>query len=232
MAGPAERLSTYFERQAARMRDALSRFVPADEIDDVLAESRREFAAMAGEIPYADRPEHSMAAAILGCYGVLAVYQAVRPRGYSAHQLGRAVVETMPFPSPEAGGKPPGLAQMAEEAAQSQRSAAPGEFVFEMLGGDGHETDYGMNITSCAVCHAFSKHDAMELVPYLCATDDVVSERGDEGLRRTGTIALGAHRCDFRFKRGGEPLTLASQYPDRIRLADRLDDPRSPETDR
>lgn len=56
----------------------------------------------------------------------------------------------------------------------------------------------------------------MDLVPYMCATDDVVSDRGGQGLRRTGTIAVGAHQCDFRYKRGGEPLHLAPQCPQRF----------------
>ena len=76
-----------------------------------------------------------------------------------------------------------------------------------------------MNIKSCAICHAFSKYDAMDLVPYMCAMDDVASEIGDLGLRRTGTIALGATHCDFRYERGREPLRLADQYPERIRTA-------------
>ncbi len=75
-----------------------------------------------------------------------------------------------------------------------------------------------MNITSCAICHLFGNHDAMDLVPYMCAFDDVMSAAGDQGLRRTGTIALGASHCDFRFQQGGEPLPLAEQYPDQIRL--------------
>jgi hypothetical protein len=60
----------------------------------------------------------------------------------------------------------------------------------------------------------------MDLVPYMCATDDVMSDRGGQGLRRTGTIALGAHECDFRYQRKGEPQHVADLYPDRIRLVE------------
>ena len=65
---------------------------------------------------------------------------------------------------------------------------------------------------SCAVCHAFSKHDAVDVVPYVCAIDDQLSAKLGLGLRRTGTHALGSGCCDFRYKLGGEPLTLRSQY--------------------
>ena len=56
------------------------------------------------------------------------------------------------------------------------------------------------------------------MVPYMCSFDDVVSDAGDQGLRRTGTIALGASHCDFRFRQGGKPRRLAEQYPERIQL--------------
>ena len=96
-------------------------------------------------------------------------------------------------------------------------SAGQEEFVFEVLLGDDQTYDWGLNIRRCAVCHAYARHDAMDLVPYMCASDDVESDRGGQGLRRTGTIGLGAHQCDFRYKAGGDPLRLADQYPDRIR---------------
>ena len=54
----------------------------------------------------------------------------------------------------------------------------------------------------------------------MCSYDDVTSKAGDSGLRRTGTIALGASRCDFRFKTSGEPLALVDQFPEKIRLGD------------
>jgi len=76
-----------------------------------------------------------------------------------------------------------------------------------------------MNVKSCAICFAYKKYDAMELVPYMCASDDVESDRDGQGLRRGGTIALGADHCDFRYKRGGKPQRLSEQYPDRIRDA-------------
>ncbi len=52
----------------------------------------------------------------------------------------------------------------------------------------------------------------------MCATDDSMSDAGNQGLRRTGTIALGADHCDFRFRHGDEPKRLAPQYPEKIQL--------------
>jgi len=41
---------------------------------------------------------------------------------------------------------------------------------------------------------------------------------GDRGLERTGTIAVGAHQCYFRYKHGRKPRHFADRYPD-IRIA-------------
>jgi hypothetical protein len=51
----------------------------------------------------------------------------------------------------------------------------------------------------------------------MCATDDLTSDAAGEGLRRTGTIALGARCCDFRFDSSRPGQHIAELYPDRIR---------------
>ena len=224
MPSARERFLRLYRSQSEFVTRVVGRVIPADQMDAVRADAAREFEAMVDDIPYGDRPEHPMAMPILACYGFLSFFKALRSRGHSAHEFGRAILaepnpqsfgEDADVPRPEGG-----MAALQAAALESQRSGAADEFVFELVEGDGAETDWGMNITSCAICHAFAKHDAMELVPYLCATDDSMSKLENQGLRRTGTIALGAHHCDFRYKAGGEPLTLASQYKDQIRLTD------------
>jgi hypothetical protein len=105
-------------------------------------------------------------------------------------------------------------------AEQSQKSAQPGEFVFEVVSGKGGDFKWGQNIKSCAICYMASKYDVMELVPYFCATDDVISDHHSQGLNRSGTIALGAGHCDFRYGAGDKARHLSGLYPDRIRLAE------------
>ena len=208
------------ERQWNVIQPYLRSLVTRDDVDEVMADAAEEFAAMVDEIPYADRPHHTMALSALGCAATLAVYKAVRRRGVGVHEFGRAV-HAAPLPPPDPTvDREKVLEQMRREARESQESAKPNEFVFEFVKGDDGDTDWGMNVISCAICHQFSTHDAMDLVPYMCALDDAASDAGDRGLRRSGTIALGAHRCDFRYKQGGRPQRLAAQYPERVQLAD------------
>jgi hypothetical protein len=205
-----------YDKRAATLRQLIEDFAAKEEVDDLVRETRNEFEALIPDIPYADRPGHSMFRSAFGVFLYLAVFKAARRHGYDVHQVGAAFlrepVRGKPGPVPAAA-----LGQMRKDAEESEKSAAPNEFVFEILDGD-TDSDWGMNIKSCAVCHAYAKHDAMNLVPYMCASDDIVSDAGGQGLRRTGTIGLGAHHCDFRFKAGGEPLRLVEQYSERIRM--------------
>lgn len=189
-------------------------------VDDpraALDEASRRFDEMLPDLAYTDDPAHPMALPLFFCTANLAMYLTLRERGVGVHDYGRTMLEDFavnPMPEPDVTEQMPALAAAAEA---SQADTKPGEFVFEVLTeGDGF--DWGINIKSCGICFQFSKYGAMELVPYMCATDDVMSDRADDGLRRTGTIALGAHQCDFRYQRGGAPKPVAEQYPDRIRI--------------
>ena len=46
----------------------------------------------------------------------------------------------------------------------------------------------------------------MELMPYLCSVDFIMSERMGLGLERTTTLAEGSPKCDFRFKHNGPTI--------------------------
>ena len=197
------------------LRPAVTALASGDE-EEVLAAAGDHFEAMLPELPYVEQPRHSMYPSMLACAAMLAAYRVLRERGADAHAWGRAC-HALP-PAVEDGGEA-GRERARRDADASQQGAARNEFVFEIVE-ENERGERGMNVTSCAICHLFGKYDAMDLVPYMCAYDDVVSDAGRQGLRRTGTIALGASHCDFRFRDGGEPLRLAEQFPDRIRLGD------------
>jgi hypothetical protein len=202
----------YYDAVAGWMKSGVDSLQP--DAGAILAAAKPRFEALLDEIPYVDRPGHTMAGSMFACTAMLAVYQELRERGVDAHAWGRAL-HALPVTVP------PGdedSERGAADAVASQAGAGASEFVFEFV--DEAGSDRGMNIKSCAICHLFGRHDAMDLVPYMCAYDDVMSDARGQGLRRTGTIALGASQCDFRFREGAEPLKLADQYPERIRLKD------------
>jgi len=202
---------TYYDGVSRWMKPGVEGLT--DDPNATIAAARDRFDALLDEIPYVDRPDHTMAFSMFGCAAMLAVWEVLREQGVDVHAWGRALYALPPFvgePSEER------RAKERRDAAASQEQAAPNEFVWEIVDAD-EQGDRGMNITSCAICHLFGRHDAMDLVPYMCAYDDATDAVAKDGLRRTGTIALGEARCDFRF-REGDPRPLASQYPDRIRI--------------
>lgn len=215
-----------FDEARPRFNQIAAGFV--DEPDAIVEQASTLFDKMIPDMAYREKPHHPM---VFECSASLAVYLALKAHGVDAHRFGGAMLNAMskaplpvPEPEPESDSARPRsdrtlqehLAEFVASAKASQTDALPGEFVYETVFDDEKKFDWGMNVESCAIGSAFSKHDAMDLVPYMCATDDVVSDRKKQGLRRSGTIAVGASFCDFRFQRGGEPQRLAEQYPDQI----------------
>lgn len=210
-----------FEQRRERPTEILSHLT--DDVGSIMEEAKAIYEKMIPDMPYIDQPITGMAMNVFSCAPAIAVYVAARHRGVDVHDFGNALLAAMrpPPAQPQQDDTRPGAVRFAPKVAAgaaSQGREDTGEFVFEVIVGDGVNYSWGMNVTSCGVCHLADKYDALDLVPYLCASDDVVSDHQNSGLRRSGTIAVGAHQCDFRYKDGGEPRRLADQYPDKIRL--------------
>lgn len=60
---------------------------------------------------------------------------------------------------------------------------------------------YGFDILECGICKLFQKHNAYKYASILCEVDKVTSNLAGLELIRNSTIAYGAEKCDFRFKR-------------------------------
>ena len=59
---------------------------------------------------------------------------------------------------------------------------------------------YGVDIIECGICKLFQKHNYAKYASILCEVDEITSKLAGLQLYRTGTIANGAKKCDFRFK--------------------------------
>lgn len=188
-----------------------------DDPDTTIDEAEGRFDAMVPELAYVDDPGHPMATQLFLCAATLALYLALRERGVDVHDFGRAIVENLendPVEDPDPHEDLPAFFAAAEA---SQTAAAPGEFVFEGLPG-GDDFEWGFDVTTCGIVSLYSRYGATDLVPYMCAIDDVMSDQANAGLRRSGTVALGADRCDFRYQAGGIALPVAVRHPDSIRI--------------
>lgn len=215
-------VKNFFRQIIGNDRTLIEHF--GDAADLIRDDASSIFDQMIPEMGYGDDPHHVMANSMFFCATMLAVYLALEKKGITVHDFGNTMLGIIASNMQVESNIPPVTKtpspEMIAAAADSQSNPKPGEFVVEVYEGETDDVDWGMNIKSCAICALFSKYDAMELVPYMCASDDVVSDHAAQGLRRTGTIALGAHQCDFVYKHKGDPLHVADQYPDKIRLVE------------
>lgn len=60
---------------------------------------------------------------------------------------------------------------------------------------------YGIDIIECGICKLFNKHHYSKYASILCEVDEITSALAGLQLIRGDTIANGAKKCDFRFKR-------------------------------
>lgn len=67
---------------------------------------------------------------------------------------------------------------------------------------------YGFDILECGICKQFTKHGYAHFANILCDVDHVTSGLAGLELIRSGTIANGASKCDFRFKRASAKKSL------------------------
>jgi hypothetical protein len=209
-----------FRRRTRLRRKCLDERYGREMTDRVVEEADKEYSSLLSEIDAL--PKGMMNGALAGTYEYLAYAKALAREGRSAEEIGLffdesydVLVSRFPrFLGPLVFrlARPLIKARLRKEAAQSQAlPETEGGWRFEFLEAEKGSHDFGFDVKSCAVCELFSKHDAEEVVPYLCALDDKMSELMGMGLRRSGTRALGASCCDFRYQAGAEPRPLRSE---------------------
>lgn len=208
-------VAEFFTRRRERLMSFVTTLVlpPTLTPATVLAQADEQFRNMTEDMAYTDAPQIVMAQALFFCAVYLAIYQVVRPH-VDVHAYGSAVLEHLRN-STDAG------FDDSEAAFSAGPGTHPGEFELEMVAPEANASgqdvfDWGYNIKSCAICYHFGRYDALDLVSYMCASDDIVSDKADQGLRRQGTIALGAGQCDFRYQKGAKPQRVAELFPSRI----------------
>jgi len=94
-----------------------------------------------------------------------------------------------------------GRAALLDWAAWTRKRTYPGDWVATVRL-DGPDYDIAVDYTECGALKYFQAHDMADVAPYFCLTDFSRSRAVGTGLARTGTLAMGRDRCDFRYKRG------------------------------
>ena len=185
----------------------------SDLTDTILEEVLKEYEALTPDLPYIGGDENMMTEFLIESAHCLAIYRVLKPRGKTVEDIGEIIYEMIEARLAEV----PAFIlylyglfkynrfyekRLKEQAEKSQERRYAGDFVFNFIEGKGEEFDYGLDITECGICEFYKAQDAVELTPYVCLIDFPLSKAFNRGLVRTMTIAEGAEKCDFRFKKG------------------------------
>ena len=167
--------------------------------------------------------ENPQTKALCSTMPMLAIYQALRERGAPVEEAARLVYlgaasfcDSLPtrwlmrWQGKRLLGRK-SLDRWRRAAAISQERRYPEDSVFEVIEGDGHDFEFGVDYTECGIVKYLSREGAPELAPYVCWVDFCWFAAMRLRLDRTETIAQGGQRCDFRLSRR-EPVEVEPEF--------------------
>jgi hypothetical protein len=210
-----------FEKSLDRVKPLLFAWLGNERAMILIRASREEYEPLLSRIPYIGR-NNPLLFFFLPTPRYLAVYRAlqklelsIEDAGYLSFQIGSAQLKSIPLLARRLCGdlwfSTWFKNRLKKRALHSQRRDYPGNFVMDFVEGDGLEFDYGVDYIECATCKFLESEGSLELAPYICAIDMPASELLGWGLSRTQTLAEGAHKCDFRFKKDGKTRIVLPQ---------------------
>jgi hypothetical protein len=201
-------------------RTLLTRF-SKDEVERIIQETQAEFQAMLPRLPYIGGKQNPLTTNLVACSWFLALYRVLHPRGLSDDEIGDLVYRV----AEEWVNSTPGWMVRLQRlfiktplprllfgriSRKSQQRKYPGDFVVHFVPGDGRNFDFGIDFTGCAIHKFFQAEGVGHFAKYMCRIDYLTTSYKGIELMRTGTIANGADKCDFRYRlagRSGQPAT-------------------------
>jgi len=208
------RLLKNFNKSVTRIRPILISRYGEVSAKNIVSDSREIYKSLIPQIPFIGERDPFLIF-MLPTIRALAIYRALQKYGYTVeaagqliNELSEAEVKSYPKFLRRLIGylwfSPLFLMRLKKRAKKSQQRKYPENFVMEFVEGNGKTYNYGINYIECANCKFLNAQNALELAPYICATDKIISELLGWGLTRTMTLAEGNPMCDFRFTKGGE----------------------------
>jgi hypothetical protein len=199
-----------FERFLSRHTDVLTERFGASEAAVMRQEMCDEYQDLLPQVPDIGGRRNPLSSALTQSAVAVAMYRVVLRHGGEAQDVGevsyrylQAMIERIPRPlRPRLLGHRRG--HLEKLARRSQQRRYPGDWVGEVIDGEGQPFDFGIDYTECGVEKFMRAQGAEDLTPYLCALDYVAAEAAGEGLTRTKTLSWGCDRCDFRFTHPGK----------------------------
>jgi len=187
----------------------------ADLARAILREAHQEHERLISQLPYIGGDENPMTRHLLRSTTSLALYKAMSAHGKAPEEAGKilhdAVSERLSH-LPISSAQPLSSEEIRakrEEAGRSQERRYAGDWVWELVEGDGVEFDYGYDFLECGTQKLYHAQGAAEFLLFYCALDFLTTRPSGRELGRTGTLAEGYERCDFRLKRRIDQIGVA-----------------------
>lgn len=199
-----------FERVLNRHTDTLTKRFGAPEADAMRQEMLAEYRLIIPQVPYVGGRRNRYTPGLAASAWALAMYRvllrhggSVQDAGEVLHNYAKTSYERIPGPLRTRMLRP--LRKRAQKQARwTQQRRYAGDWLNEIVEGDGRTFDWGIDITECGIVKFLHAQGADELTPYLCDLDYVMAEAADVGLTRTKTLAWGCDSCDFRWTIPGD----------------------------
>lgn len=80
------------------------------------------------------------------------------------------------------------------------------DFIVKFVKGNGEEYDFGLDTFQCPIYYFFKQENASSFTRHICDLDFLRSKYLYSGLQRKGTLPEGFEKCDFRWKKGMQPI--------------------------
>lgn len=206
-----------FKRFLDRYTRSLDPRFGAAEAADIRREMLAEYRPIIAQVPYVGGRRNRYTPGLAMSGWALAMYRVFLRHGGSAqdageilHNYARSSYRRVPQPL-RARVFGPRRKCAEKQARWTQQRRYPGDWLNEIVEGDGRTFDWGIDITECGIVKFLHAQGADELTPFLCDLDYVMAEAAGVGLTRTGTLAWGCDRCDFRWRTPGD--TVATWPP-------------------
>lgn len=178
----------------------------------VLEQTQVEFEKLIPQIPYIGGDDNPLTDTMEQMTSLLALYRVLRREGKPLDEIGELVHE---MARQQVKQYPRFLRHLlgrlymsrlwrqrtAKKAVASQKQVYPDNFVYEVVDGNGHDFEWGIDYLECGIVKFFNSQSADEFTPYMCYVDHLMFPAMGIDLERSGTIAHGCSHCDFRFKR-------------------------------
>jgi hypothetical protein len=209
---------------ARRLRPELTARCGPEKADRLHRDTLAAYEELIPQFPYIGGKENPLTTNLVQAGYGLALYRAVLAHGGTVEETGELShlgielqLHRIPAFLRHWMGRlkfsPRRVREMKKRAQLSQQRRYPGDWVWEVIEGDGRSFDVGINDTECGIDKFMRSQGAEGLTPYLCNTDYVLFRGLGMELVRTKTLAWGCDRCDFRIKRRG---TLPPAWPPRF----------------